>query len=126
MRKLFLLAFASLLWAAQAAAQTTAITQPLQTLPPAPTCFICDCNSQDFSCRTGCAMTDFAARQQCLASCATQQAQCLANAQVLQRAIDTQRQAMLKTSLTAPASTTPASTLTTTTSTTPATTVTGQ
>jgi hypothetical protein len=67
-------------------------------------------------------MTDFAARQQCLASYATQQAQCLANAQVLQRAIDTQRQAMLSTSLAANST----ATLTTTTSATPATTVTGQ
>jgi len=117
MNKSFLLVLAGILWAAQALAQTTAITQPLRTLPPAPTCFICDCDSQDFSCRTGCAMTDFAARQQCQASCAIQKAQCLANARVLQRAEDNQRQALLKSSLTAPPSTTPASTVTTTTAT---------
>ena len=63
-------------------------------LPPASSCFICDCNNQDFSCRTGCAaITNFSARQQCEAGCGTSQSQCLLNAQALQRQLDAQRAA---------------------------------
>jgi len=100
---------ASLLGAAPLAAQSTTPTGQAQTqnqvrqqnLPPAPTCFTCDCNSQDFDCRTACNVYgDFAARQQCLAACGLQQATCLSSAQVQQRAVDTQRQA----SQTAPSS----------------------
>lgn len=72
--------------------QTQTQNQVQQTLPPASTCFICDCNNQDFSCRTGCAgITDFAARQRCEAACGTTQSRCLLNAQALQRQVDAQR-----------------------------------
>ena len=80
--------------------QTQGLVQQ-QNLPPAPTCFTCDCNSQDFDCRTSCnAITNFASRQQCLASCGQQQATCLSNAQVQQRAQDAQRQAAQTTTVT--------------------------
>ncbi|MFZ5425467.1 MAG: hypothetical protein ACOZEN_00725 [Thermodesulfobacteriota bacterium] len=100
MIKTLLLALALTAFAAPAAAQSTSASGQTQTqnqvtiqnLPPAPTCFTCDCNNQDFACRTGCAsITDFARRQQCEAACGQQQSQCLYNAQRLQRAQDEQR-----------------------------------
>lgn len=73
---------------------TTTTSQTQQILAPASACFICDCNNQDFSCRTSCAaITDFVSRQRCEIACGTTQAQCLSNAQVLQRQLDTQRAA---------------------------------
>jgi hypothetical protein len=71
---------------------------PLQNLPPAPTCFICDCNDQDFDCRTSCQSpsSTFVATQQCLAACLDQQASCLANAQTQQSLIDAQRAQLLQ------------------------------
>ncbi len=73
---------------------STTSTQTQQTLAPASACFICDCNNQDFTCRTSCAtVTDFVSRQSCEIACGTTQAQCLSNAQVQQRQIDTQRAA---------------------------------
>ena len=69
-----------------------------QNLPPAPTCFTCECNNIDFACRTGCAaITDFTRRQQCEAACGQQQATCLSNAQRLQRAQDEQRNLTVQT-----------------------------
>lgn len=100
MTKTFFLAFALLLAAAPAAAQSSTATGQSQTqnqvtiqnLPPAATCFTCDCNNQDFACRTSCAsITDFVTRQQCEAACGQQQAKCLYNAQLQQRAQDEQR-----------------------------------
>ena len=126
MTKPLLLVLVGVLWAASALAQTTittttannttttTATQPLPALPPASACFICNCNNQDFSCRTACNTTDFAARQQCLAACASQQAQCLANAQAQQRAVDTKRQSMLGVSLTATPTPAVGTTMTTT------------
>ena len=74
----------------------------VQTLPPIGSCFICDCNSQDFACTTSCAgITDPVARQQCLASCGYQKSQCLSNAQILQRQMDDQRAAAMLTGSTA-------------------------
>jgi hypothetical protein len=104
--KTLVIALTVLLAAAAALAQTatttiTTTTSPQATvnvLPPASTCFTCDCNSQDFSCRTTCnAITDFASRQQCLSSCDQTKSTCLSNAQVQQRAADTQRQALQST-----------------------------
>ena len=96
--KTILLALAVLLNGAPLWAQTTTTTTTGQTqatinsLSPASSCFICECNTADFSCRTGCAaITDFVSRQQCDAACGQQQATCLSNAQVQQRAVDTQR-----------------------------------
>lgn len=89
-----------LLQAAPSSAQATSASGQTQTqnqvqqqnLPPASTCFNCDCNTQDFACRTACtAITDFTRRQQCEAACGQTQASCLANAQRLQRAQDEQR-----------------------------------
>lgn len=86
--------------AAPSRAQATSATGQTQTqnqvtqqnLPPAGTCFNCDCNTQDFACRTGCAgITDFARRQQCEAACGKTQSDCLVRAQRLQRAQDEQR-----------------------------------
>jgi hypothetical protein len=121
MTKTLLFALAVVLCAAPLTAQTntttttttTGLTQvQLSNLPPAPTCFICDCNSQDFSCQTACndstTYPDFASRQQCLAACDQQQATCLSNAQVQQRAVDTQRQALQNTSPTSSTGTTAA------------------
>lgn len=98
MKTTFLLALAVLLNAAPLWAQTTTTTTSGQTqatvnsLSPASSCFICECNTTDFACRTSCAsITDFTTRQQCEAACGQQQATCLSNAQVQQRAVDTQR-----------------------------------
>ncbi len=101
MTKTLMLAMTLLVFAAPAAAQSTTASGQTQTqnqvtiqnLPPAPTCFTCDCNNQDFACRTSCnnAYTNFAARQQCLAACGQQQSQCLYSAQLKQRAVDDQR-----------------------------------
>ena len=112
MTKSLLLTIVAVLLAAPLAAQTTTTTTTgaqtqvqLQNLPPAPTCFICNCNNQDFSCQTACnnsaSYPDFASRQQCLAACDQQQATCLANAQMQQRAVNTQRQVLQNTSPTA-------------------------
>jgi hypothetical protein len=95
---LTLLALAAL--SSSAFAQATSVTGQTQTqnqvrqqnLPPAPTCFTCDCNNQDFACNTACnIIVDFAARQQCIADCGQNQAKCLENAQRQQRAQDEQR-----------------------------------
>jgi len=103
MKTSLFITLAVLLFAAPLMAQTTTTTTTtvngqtqatVNTLPPATTCFTCDCNTQNFTCSTACnAITDFASRQQCQASCDQTQATCLYNAQVQQRAIDTQRQA---------------------------------
>ena len=86
--------------AGAASAQSTSVAGQSQTqnqvtqqnLPPAPTCFPCECNTQDFGCRTSCAsITDFTRRQQCEAACGQAQSECLARAQRLQRAQDEQR-----------------------------------
>ncbi|MFP5222697.1 MAG: hypothetical protein ACLGSA_10450 [Acidobacteriota bacterium] len=91
--------------AAPSRAQATSTTGQTQTqnqvtqqnLPPAGTCFNCDCNTQDFACRTGCAgITDFTRRQQCEAGCGQTQADCLVRAQRLQRAQDEQRSQTLQ------------------------------
>ncbi|WP_243362632.1 hypothetical protein [Fundidesulfovibrio terrae] len=93
-----LLAATSVLAQTTTTTTTTTSTTPqatVNTLPPASTCFTCDCNNQDFSCRTPCnAITDFASRQQCLSACDQAQATCLSNAQVQQRAVDTLRQTL--------------------------------
>lgn len=100
MKKTLFAALALLLCAAPAAAQSTTPSGQSQTqnqvniqnLPPAATCFTCNCNNQDFACRTECAaITDFVRRQQCEAACGRQQSQCLYNAQLQQRAQDEQR-----------------------------------
>ncbi|WP_027191152.1 hypothetical protein [Fundidesulfovibrio putealis] len=89
-----------LMQAAPSPAQSTSASGQTQTqnqvtqqnLPPASTCFNCDCNTQDFACRTACtAITDFTRRQQCEAACGQTQADCLSRAQRLQRAQDEQR-----------------------------------
>jgi len=89
-----------LVQAAPSSAQATSTSGQTQTqnqvqqqnLPPASTCFNCDCNTQDFACRTACtAITDFTRRQQCEAACGQTQADCLVRAQRLQRAQDEQR-----------------------------------
>lgn len=89
-----------LMQAAPSLAQSTSASGQTQTqnqvtqqnLPPASTCFNCDCNTQDFACRTACtAITDFTRRQQCEAACGQTQADCLSRAQRLQRAQDEQR-----------------------------------
>ncbi len=80
--------------ASAAHAQTTQ-TQgqvKLNNLPPAATCFTCNCNNDDLICRTGCdSITDFVARQRCLAACGQTLSTCLSNAQLQQRAQDEQR-----------------------------------
>jgi hypothetical protein len=98
MKTTFLFTLAVLLSSATLWAQSTTTTSSgstqatINNLAPASNCFICECNSQDFTCRTACAsITDFATRQQCEAACGQQQSTCLSNAQVQQRAVDTQR-----------------------------------
>lgn len=64
----------------------------IQNLPPAATCFTCECNTADFDCRTACvSSTDPVRRQQCEAACGQTLSTCLSNAQRLQRAVDEQR-----------------------------------
>lgn len=103
MRHTLLFTAALLLFAGLATAQVT-VTLPSQnqvtvnTLPPIGTCFICDCNSTNLDCKTGCqSITEFTRRQQCEAACGQNLATCLQNAQVLQRAQDDQRAAALST-----------------------------
>lgn len=100
MTKTLLTLLALIALASSAHAQATSATGQTQTqnqvrqqnLPPAPTCFTCDCNNQDFACNTACnSIVDFTARQQCIAACGQTYSQCLQNAQRLQRAQDEQR-----------------------------------
>jgi len=65
----------------------------IQNLPPAASCFTCDCNTADVDCRTDCfnSYSDLVKRQQCEATCGRTLATCLSNAQRLQRAVDEQR-----------------------------------
>lgn len=93
---LALLAFpgAVLAQSTSASGQTQTQNQvTIQNLPPAATCFNCDCNTADFDCRTDCFNTysDLVKRQQCEATCGRTLSTCLANAQKLQRAVDEQR-----------------------------------
>ncbi|GFK92868.1 hypothetical protein NNJEOMEG_00696 [Fundidesulfovibrio magnetotacticus] len=100
MFKHLVLALALAAFPASAMAQsTTAVGQTqtqnqvtIQSLPPAATCFNCECNNTDFTCRTACMdYTDLIKRQQCEAACGQTLSTCLANAQKLQRAVDEQR-----------------------------------
>ena len=101
--KTILVLLALMIWAAPLRAQTSSTAAQTQNqvrqqdLPPAPTCFTCDCNTQDFACRTPCArIADFVRRQQCEADCGLRQAACLQNAQLQQRAVDAQRAALVQ------------------------------